>query len=105
MDPLSPLSLAGTIVQFVDFGSRLLLDRWEMYKSSTGSLTANDQLEPVVTDLKALILKFQRPITSRRVYGYSTQDEQEIQDNLRRICDEATKIAIDLVGRLHSLKV
>jgi hypothetical protein len=44
VDPLTALSLAGTIVQFVDFWSKLLLSGRELYKSGTGSLTVNDEI-------------------------------------------------------------
>jgi hypothetical protein len=57
MDPLAALSLAGTIVQFVDFGSKLLATGRELYKSTNGSLTVNDEIELVTSDLLAITLK------------------------------------------------
>lgn len=36
MDPLSALSLAGTIVQFVDFSCKLISQTRKAYKSTTG---------------------------------------------------------------------
>jgi hypothetical protein len=57
MDPLTALSLAGTIVQFVDFGSRLFTDSREFYKSTTGTLKANEVLELIISDLRALVVK------------------------------------------------
>lgn len=57
MDPLTVLSLAGTIVQFVDFGRTLITDARDLYSSSAGTLTANEELELVTADLQALALK------------------------------------------------
>ena len=105
MDPLTALSLAGTIVQFVDFGGKLLKDGRELYKSTTGSLTVNDELELIVADLQALIVKFQHSICSPATSGCLPEADQDLADHFTKICDEATKIAIELATRLHSLKV
>lgn len=50
MDPLTALSLAGNIIQFVDFGGRLLGGAGEIYHSAEGSLKVHDELELVATD-------------------------------------------------------
>ena len=52
MDPLAALSLAGNIIQFVDFGGRLLGGAGEIYRSADGSLKVHDELELVATDLR-----------------------------------------------------
>jgi hypothetical protein len=57
MDALSALSLAGNIIQFIDFGSRLLSNARELYKSSVGSLATHDEIVLITTDLKTLIKK------------------------------------------------
>jgi hypothetical protein len=64
MDPLSALSLAGTIIQFADFGSKLLSESLQLYKSSRGTLDANEQLELVTADLQSVIAKLRRHPTS-----------------------------------------
>jgi hypothetical protein len=57
MDLLTALSLAGNIIQFVDFGTRLLSTTKALYRSSVGSLAINDELELVTSDLSILIIK------------------------------------------------
>ena len=57
MDSLTALSLAGNVVQFVDFGNKLLSQSRELYRSTQGSLAADDELHLVTADLSALILK------------------------------------------------
>lgn len=49
LDPFTALSLAGNIVQFVDFSSKLVNEASEIYRS--GSTKANDELETVTNDL------------------------------------------------------
>jgi hypothetical protein len=91
MDPITALGFAGTIVQFVDFGSKLLSASGELYKSTTGSLTVNDEIELVTSDLLAIAQKL-RPNGS-------------ISPELRKICDRAARLAQELLGRLDKLKV
>lgn len=45
MDPLSALSLAACIAQFIDFGLRLVSDAYEIGKSATGTTKRTDDLE------------------------------------------------------------
>jgi hypothetical protein len=59
MDPLSALSLAGTIVQLIDFGGKLLSDTVQLYKSSCGKLDANQQLQLITGDLQSVVAKLQ----------------------------------------------
>jgi hypothetical protein len=91
MDPLTALSLAGNIVQFVDFSSKLLSAGRELYKSTTGSLTVNDEIELVTSDLLAIARKL-RP-------------DQNLGLEFRQMCDEAVRLAQDLLRRLDKLKV
>jgi hypothetical protein len=77
MDPLTALSLAGTVVQFVDFRSKLLLAGRELYKSTTGSLTVNDEIELVTSDLLAITQKL-RP-------------DQSLGLEFQQICAEAAR--------------
>jgi len=57
MDPLTAFSVAGTVIQFVDFSSKLLLGAHGLYKSTSGVLTANQELELVTNDLRGAIRK------------------------------------------------
>jgi hypothetical protein len=57
MNPLSALSLAGTIIQFVDFGRKLLGGAVDIYRSASRSLAVNDEIELEATDLKELVVK------------------------------------------------
>lgn len=55
MDPLSALSLAACIVQFIDFGLGLVSNAYEIGKSATGTTKRNEDLEETSTTLSALI--------------------------------------------------
>jgi hypothetical protein len=104
MDPLSALSLAGTIVQFVDFGCKLFTEGRELYKSSTGQLSANEETEMVIIDLQRLMEKLRQPPTTG-LAGPCTEDEHVQQKSCEKICDRAISIAEEIISRLEKLMV
>lgn len=103
MDPLSVVSLVGTIVQFVDFGGKLLSNAIELYRSPVGTLAAHHELELVTTNLQALISKLQHAASSGD--EASSQEFASQQKVLEALCDEAVRVAKELVNRLEKLKV
>jgi hypothetical protein len=105
MDPFTALSLAGTIVQFVKFGSKLLSTTQELYRSTVGSLDVNQTLELVTADLHSLIAKSKQSFRVTNEVRPLTKEEQAGQETFHAICAEATKIAGELIRRLEKLKV
>lgn len=107
MDPLSALSLAGTIIQLVDFGNKLLSNSVKLYKANSGTLKAHEELKLAVGDLKSVAVKLRRsPSTVLGEYTRPlTADEQHQEDAFERICDEAAAVAEELLSRLKELKV
>ncbi|KAG0648144.1 hypothetical protein D0Z07_6009 [Hyphodiscus hymeniophilus] len=100
MDPLTALSLAGTVIQFVDFGTKLLGTAGELYKSTTGSLGVHTEIELTASDLRAVIVKLRGSVP--------VSASQSIDDPWRifaQICDEAASVADELVERLTQLRV
>ena len=96
MDPLTALSLAGNVVQFVDFGNKLLSQSRELYRSTRGSLAADDELHLVTADLHALILKLRNS---------SGHDIQNASPEFAKICDEAISLAEEILTRIDDLRV
>ena len=54
LDPLTALSVAGNIVQFVDFTVKLISKGNELYKSADGALVDNRDLEAIASNLARL---------------------------------------------------
>jgi hypothetical protein len=100
MDPLTALSLSGNIVQFVDFGSRLLSRVGDLYTSSAGLLTAYHEQELVTNDLRFLVAKLRRTISTSDTDNNSDQDQEDVWSSLKQICAEAANVADEIVGRL-----
>lgn len=105
MESLTALALAGNIIQFVDFGFKLFNRSGELYRSSSGSLSLNDQVELATTDLQILISRLRDSFLSRERDKDLSPEAQEALASFRRVCDEAAKVADELVGKLGSLKL
>ena len=55
LDPFSALGLAGNIVPFVAFGSKLLSTATEIHQSIEGALPINNELEIIARDISNVI--------------------------------------------------
>lgn len=107
MDPLSALSLAGNIIQFVDFGTRLFAEGQELYKSEAGRLKADEELELVINDLSALVRKIQKavpPNAPDMSQAISDEDKEQLT-TFENICHETVKVAKEILTKLGKLKV
>jgi hypothetical protein len=84
MDPLSAIGLASAIIQFVDFGSKILVTGYETYHSVHGTTNDNIELESLTRSL----YKFQEQLTiSPKQLGHSDPELQKLaqeSSNIRR---------------------
>jgi hypothetical protein len=102
MDPLTTLSVAGNVIQFVDLGIKLLRGAEEMYKSSAGALPVNKELELIATDLRSVLLKLTIFTGSNRALPDPADPETVF---FMELCGEAKSIATELIEGLEKLKV
>ena len=80
MDPITALSVAGNVVQFVSFSSDLFSKGFEIYKSTAGTLSTYEQLELITIDLCSLVIKLRKRVdssASEQSISYHGQDEQQ----------------------------
>ncbi|PTB60142.1 hypothetical protein M431DRAFT_502264 [Trichoderma harzianum CBS 226.95] len=54
MDPVNAVGIAAAVVQFADFGFRLVKSAWELYKSPSGQASEYIELSAVSQDLSSL---------------------------------------------------
>jgi hypothetical protein len=95
LDPLSAASLAAAILQFVDFGSKIIVSGYETYRSTQGATEENVDLEYLTQKL----YKFQDQLsTSSSKLVHSDQE-------LQKLAQKCSYIAGDLLVLLDSLKV
>ncbi|KAL3443588.1 hypothetical protein BJX65DRAFT_311748 [Aspergillus insuetus] len=65
MEPLTAVSLAGTILQFIDFSSKLVAGTYEVYRSASGATAENEDITTVISDLKEVTSELDVDIPGR----------------------------------------
>lgn len=99
MDPLTIVSLVGTIVQFVDFGGRIISKTYELYNSAEGASEENSDALITTSHLSSYLDQLATPI-GPQVNALSNH-EQKVED-LRRRCH---LLAQELSTKIESLTV
>ena len=95
LDPISAVSLAAAILQFVDFGSKIIVSGYETYRSTHGATEENIDLEY----LTQMLYKFQDQLSTSP--NQLAPSDQELQ----KLAQKCSYIAGDLLVLLDSLKV
>ncbi|KAK5740662.1 hypothetical protein LTR17_004467 [Elasticomyces elasticus] len=96
LDPLTAVSLAASIVAFVDFGSKLLLEGYGAYKSQSGASEDSIDTEKATNRLQELAERLALPQGASRTKG---------EVALSNLAAECVSISQELVDVLEELKV
>jgi hypothetical protein len=106
MDPLSALSVATNVIQFVDFGCKLVSQTRQIYKSVDGTLSDRVVVEVLAVDLESLSLNLQNSLRENQpVNAEGQQEVSEYDKALDDLCRRCHGIAKDLIAKLNKLKV
>ncbi|PMD33834.1 hypothetical protein L207DRAFT_535085 [Hyaloscypha variabilis F] len=101
LDPLTALSVAGNIVQFVDFSIKLVARGTELYNSADGASIGNAELEVIANDLQELNSRLQpSPPAPDTVKTNWTADTA-----LHKLTEQCSTVAGELLQALNRLKV
>lgn len=98
MDPLSALSVAGCIVQFVDFSSRVLENGMEIYKSAIGQSSNIEDISKLAGTLLSLSSRVEE---KSRLLGQAPAGSSD--DVFLRLCHECNEISAEIQGSLSKL--
>ncbi|KAF9776453.1 hypothetical protein IL306_005357 [Fusarium sp. DS 682] len=104
MDPLSALGIAAAVVQFVDFGQRLLSETWHVYRSAAGQDLELHELSTISRDLTQ-IAQAVRTALDQQQQGGSSGTSQHVDAMLLRVCRECDAIAEQIEGILPQINV
>lgn len=96
MDPLSALSLATSIVQFVDFATKIVHGAHQIYQTGESAAAENADIELCATELHNLCSRLE---VSKLPHPRSADD-----DALCRIADRCVKISGELSTLLGKVK-
>jgi len=100
MDPLTALSLAGSVIQIIQFGSQIVSKGRELRMSPTGALRENVDAEAAARNLRRMTARLQDSLHTR-VERPLTEESQILHD----ICSDCTRIADQLIAKLVALKI
>ena len=96
MDPLSAVGLASSIVQLVDFTTKIVNGARQVYESRAGVVAQNADIGLCASELKALCDRVQadaRPISHKQDY-----------EAFARLADRCIEVSSDLLALLEKLK-
>lgn len=99
MDPLSALSIAAAVVQFLDFGAKLVGTSLEVYRSAEGATEQNLETEYLV--------EHTRDLTARLKSAQQWRGSKDLKHDDAKLLDLAQKshsLASDLAGLVISLR-
>jgi len=99
MEPVSAIGLAGNILQFVEFGIRVVSKGYKIYRSVDGCLVENLDLEIVTSDLVLL----QKKIQTSKPHIIVNEVEDDDQ-NLRALTQRCSDLADELLEKLNKAK-
>jgi hypothetical protein len=100
MDPLSALGCASAIVQFVDFGTKLLGTTYEVFQSVDGATNAHLHLSGLCRQLQYLGEKIQSRGSRARRKGYT-----EDQAHLLELAAKCRLLAKEILDTHNGLQV
>jgi hypothetical protein len=100
MEALAAVSIAGNIVQFVEFGLRVLCKTREIYRSTDDCLAENQDLEIVTNDLVILQRKLQASRNSTNNPDSMPEHDKDLE-SLNHACAE---LAGNLLEKLNMAK-
>ena len=95
METLAAVGLAGSIIQFVDFASRLVRHSTEIARSGNGTLVEYADIERASNDLVLL---------NARLHDKDGAVGAEVDEDLCKICESCDRIAKDLLSSLNKVK-
>jgi hypothetical protein len=100
LDPFSALGLAGNIVQFVDFASKLFSKSKELYKSASGTTRQNQELEDATDTLRRLCASL------KKVDQGGSKSAGRLNDEglLRELANNCHATANELLSALEDLR-
>jgi hypothetical protein len=110
LDPVIAVALAGNVMQFIDFGCRLLSKSIDLYHSFNGISAENSELEFVARDVQDLISPLRLSAEARSTTPAPDSLEQSTQispaaSTILSVLKSCDAIANELLSAVEELKV
>jgi len=106
LDPLTALSLAGNVIQFVDFASKLFIKGRQIYNSAEGLSVCDQDLETIAKDLRDISARFKSQIPPHLNGDLDELESGKRTDTkLSELSNQCCSISEELIGALGKLKL
>jgi hypothetical protein len=96
MEPFQALAIACGVVQFVDFGVKVIATARELYQSTTGTSDRHSKLREKTERLTSIVATFS---------GAGSSGNIKVEAGLKRIVDECNDAAVQMRTILDGLKL
>jgi hypothetical protein len=97
IDPFAAIGLAGNIVQFIDYASKLIFSTYEIYQSTSGSSKNHVHLQSISTRLLELSRALEPTLAQNTMH-------EKALNALREECCRDTVALLDLIKALKAKK-
>jgi len=97
MDPLSALSLATSIVQFIDFATKIVHGARQIYETGACSVAENADIELCASELQDLCVR----LDTSKLPSPRTADD----DSLYRLANRCITVSNELLTLLRKIKL
>ena len=102
LDPLTAISLSGAIIQFVEFGTKVISGSHQIYCSGKGALQEHLEIENITKEVNRLNAKILSSRTDPPILHPNTLSQDDA--SLRELAESCKLVADELLDMLQQLK-
>lgn len=95
MDPITAISLASSLITFVDFAGKIVTGTYEVYNSTSGTTVENAHVDTIIGDLKEVAADLETDVLGQ------SKHERALRD-LAFKCDKVADELLRLLDRIKS---
>jgi len=103
MEALAALGVAGTVVQFVDFSSKLISKGNEYHRSVSGALVEHTELRAIAENMAVLSAGLDKSMNTIRSTKRAIMSPEE--RSLQNVVEDCRKIALEFIEVLDRFTI
>lgn len=101
MEPLSALSIAASVIQFVDFSSKFISETVEIYKSSQKTTKWSSDIQNLTQKFQDLALNLEKSLTEGELQD---QEPSANEVALLELCSNCKEVSQQFVDTLREIQ-
>ncbi len=95
-EAIAAFSLAANIIQFVDFGGRLVSDAWSIHQKGRSGFGEILDVEKTTEDLKLTLVDLISPLES-------SENKKDSQRSLEELAEQCSRLASEMLSSLSKI--